>query len=204
MKYFIAIVKVLQPEKYGIIRRKEIKKMIVTLIVLAYLAYKTYTGYKTGFTRYIIGLICSAIVFMIAIFAQNPLGNWLYTQFTGEMIRSNATNNVELMIARFVAFFLVFFVGKMIMKIFKNWIPAKNPHATNVGSILDNVLGALASLVASYFIVYVVLSMFNALQNPWFMQQTIDSSFLRFIIYNTPGLSNGVFNNIFNISKTVG
>ena len=204
MKYFIAIVKVLKPEKYGIIRRKEIKKMIVTLIVLAYLAYKTYTGYKTGFTRYIIGLICSAIVFMIAIFAQNPLGNWLYTQFTGEMIRSNATNNVELMIARFVAFFLVFFVGKMIMKIFKNWIPAKNPHATNVGSILDNVLGALASLVASYFIVYVVLSMFNALQNPWFMQQTIDSSFLRFIIYNTPGLSNGVFNNIFNISKTVG
>lgn len=178
--------------------------MIVTLIVLAYLAYKTYTGYKTGFTRYIIGLICSAIVFMIAIFAQNPLGNWLYTQFTGEMIRSNATNNVELMIARLVAFFLVFFVGKMIMKIFKNWIPAKNPHATNVGSILDNVLGALASLVASYFIVYVVLSMFNALQNPWFMQQTIDSSFLRFIIYNTPGLSNGVFNNIFNISKTVG
>ncbi|GMM20626.1 CvpA family protein [Lactobacillus amylovorus] len=178
--------------------------MIVTLIVLAYLAYKTYTGYKTGFTRYIIGLICSAIVFMVAIFAQNPLGNWLYTQFTGEMIRSNATNNVELMIARFVAFFLVFFVGKMIMKIFKNWIPAKNPHATNVGSILDNVLGALVSLVASYFIVYVVLSMFNALQNPWFMQQTIDSSFLRFIIYNTPGLSNGVFNNIFNISKTVG
>ena len=82
--------------------------MIVTLIVLAYLAYKTYTGYKTGFTRYVIGLICSAIVFMVAIFAQNPLGNWLYTQFTGEMIRSNSTNNMELMIARFAAFFLVF------------------------------------------------------------------------------------------------
>ena len=41
--------------------------MIVTLIVLAHLAYKTYLGYKTGFTRYIIGLICSAIVFMVAI-----------------------------------------------------------------------------------------------------------------------------------------
>ena len=42
--------------------------MIVTLIVLAYLAYKTYLGYKTGFTRYIIGLICSAIVFMVNIY----------------------------------------------------------------------------------------------------------------------------------------
>lgn len=178
--------------------------MVVTLIVLAYLAYKAYTGYKTGFTRYIIGLICSAIVFMVAIFMQNPFGNWLYTQVTGEMIRSNSTTNVELMIARFAAFFIIFFVGKMIMKIFKSWIPDKNPHATNLGSLLDNVLGALASLVASYFVVYVVLSMFNALQNPWFMQQTIDSSFLRFIIYSTPGLSNGVFNSIFNIGKTVG
>lgn len=161
--------------------------MVVTLIVLAYLAYKAYTGYKTGFTRYIIGLICSAIVFMVAIFMQNPFGDWLYTQITGEMIKSTSTTNVELMIARFAAFFIIFFVGKMIMKIFKGWIPAKNPHATNLGSLLDNVLGALASLVASYFIVYVVLSMFNALQNPWFMQQTIDSSFLRFIIYSTPG-----------------
>lgn len=88
------------------------------------------------------------------------------------------------------------------MKIFKNWIPAKNPHATSLGSLLDSVLGAIASFVASYFLVYVVLSMFNALQNPWFIQQTLDSSFLRFIIYSTPGLSNGVFNSIFNISKT--
>lgn len=178
--------------------------MIITLIVLAYLAWKTYAGYKTGFTRYIIGLICSAIVFMVAIFIQNPFGNWLYTQFTGETISSNSTTNINLMIARFAAFFIIFFVGKMIMNIFKNWIPAKNPHATNLGSILDNVLGALASLVASYFIVYVVLSMFNALQNPWFIQQTVDSNFLRFIIYSTPGLSNGVFNNVFNIGKTVG
>lgn len=178
--------------------------MIVTLIVLAYLAWRTYTGYKTGFTRYIIGLICSAIVFMVAIFAQNPLGNWLYTQFTGEAISNTTTTSVNLMLARFVAFFIVFFVGKMIMNIFKNWIPTKNPHATNLGSLLDDVSGALVSLVAGYFVAYVVLSMFNALQNPWFIQQTVDSSFLRFIIYETPGLSNGVFNSIFSIGKTVG
>lgn len=118
--------------------------MVVTLIVLAYLAYQAYSGYKTGFTRYIIGLICSAIVFMVAIIMQNPFGNWLYMQFTGQLIKSNSTTNVELMLARFAAFFIIFFVGKMIMKIFKNWIPAKNPNATNLGSLLDSVLGALA------------------------------------------------------------
>ena len=70
--------------------------------------------------------------------------------------------------------------------------------------MLNGVLGAIASLIAGYFLVYVVLSMFNAIQNPWFLQQTVDSPILRFIIYNTPGLSNGIFNSVFSIGKTVG
>ncbi|MBU3828816.1 MAG: CvpA family protein [Candidatus Lactobacillus pullistercoris] len=178
--------------------------MIVTLIVLAYLVWQAYQGYKTGFTRYIVNLVFAAIVFMIAIFMQNPLGNWLYTEFTGQHIQTNLTTEVNLMFARFIAFFIILFIGRMIVKIFKSWIPSKNPHATNLGSLLDSVLGAIVSLIAGYFFVYVVLSMLNALQNSWFTQQTIDSSMLRFIIYNTPGFSNGMFNSIFSIGKTVG
>ncbi|KRL90957.1 CvpA family protein [Lactobacillus kalixensis] len=176
--------------------------MIVTLIVLAYLAWQAYQGYKTGFTRYVVNLIFSAIVFMIAIFFQNPLGNWLYAQFTGRQINTNLTTDVSLMIARFLAFFIILFIGRMIIKIVKGWMPTRNPHSTSLGSLLDSVLGAIASFVAGYFFMYVILSMFNAIQNPWFTQQTIDSSFLRFIIYNTPGLSNGIFNSIFSISRT--
>lgn len=178
--------------------------MIVTLIVLTYLAWQAYKGYKTGFMHYIISLIFGTIVFMIAIFLQNPFGNWLYTQFSGHQIATNTTTEINLMIARFAAFFIILFVGRMVVKLFKSWIPSKNPHATNLGSLLDSVLGALSSLIAGYFFVYVGLSMLNAVQLPWFTQQTIDSSFLRFIIYNTPGLSNGVFNSVFSIGKAVG
>lgn len=176
--------------------------MIVTLIVLCYLALQAYKGYQTGFTRYIVNLIFGAIVFITAIFLQNPLGNWLYLEFTGHQVQTNLTVETNLMLYRFLAFFIVLFVGRMIVKIFKSWMPSKNPHATNLGSILDSILGAAASLIAGYFFVYVVLSMLNALQNQWFIQQTIDSSLLRFIIYDTPGLSNGIFNSIFNISRT--
>lgn len=178
--------------------------MIITLIVLAYLAWQAFNGYKTGFTRYIINLIFGAIVFMVAIFLQNPFGNWLYIQFTGHQIQTNLTTETNLMIFRFLAFFIILFIGRMVVKMFKSWIPAKSPHATNIGSVLDSVLGALASFIAGYFFVYVILSMLNAVQNPWFIQQTVDSSFLRFIIYSTPGLSNGMFNSVFNIAKTVG
>ncbi|QGV04036.1 CvpA family protein [Lactobacillus acetotolerans] len=177
--------------------------MIVTLIVLAYLALETYQGYRTGFTRLIINLIFAAIVFIIAIFLQNPFGNWLYMQITGQHdVQTNLTTGTNLMLFRFLAFFIIFFVGKMVVKLFKGWLPTKNPHAKSFGNVLDGVLGAIVSFVASYFFVYIILSMLNALQNPWFMQQTIDSSFLRFIIYSTPGLSNGMFNSIFNISRT--
>lgn len=176
--------------------------MIVTLIVLAYLALKTYRGYQTGFAKLIINLIFAAIVFIAAILFQNPVGNWLYSQITGQNIQTNLSPSVNLMIFRFLAFFIILFVGKMIIKIFKNWFPDKNPHATSFGTLLDGVLGAVVSFFASYFFVYIILSMLNALQNPWFIQQTLDSSFLRFIIYNTPGLSNGMFNYIFSISRT--
>lgn len=178
--------------------------MIVTLIVLLYLAWETYNGYKTGFTRYIINLIFAALVFMIAIFFQNPLGNWMYSQFTGQQIKANLTIETSLMLFRFAAFFIILFLGRQVVQIFKSWIPSKNPNATNVGSVLDSVLGAFASFIATYFFIYVLLSMLNAIQNPWFMQQTVDSPILKFIIYNTPGLSNGMFNSIFSIGKTVG
>lgn len=176
--------------------------MIITLIVLAYLAWKTYKGYHTGFTKLIINLIFAAIVFIAAILFQNPVGNWLYGQITGQNIQTTLTPSANLMIFRFLAFFVILFIGKMVTKVFKSWFPSKSPHSTSFGSLLDGVLGAIVSFFASYFFVYIILSMLNALQNQWFIQQTLNSPFLRFIIYSTPGLSNGMFNYIFSISRT--
>ncbi|MDF7639722.1 CvpA family protein [Lactobacillus sp. ESL0791] len=176
--------------------------MIITLIVLAYLALKTYRGWQTGFTKLIVNLVFSAIIFIVAIFLQNPFGNWLYTEFTGQYIQTNLPTSTNLMLFRFLAFFIIFFIGKMLKKMFKSWVPARNPHATGFGTLLDGVLGAIVSFIASYFVVYIMLSMCNSFQNNWFIQQTLDSSFLQFIIYNTPGLSNGIFNSLFSISRT--
>ena len=174
--------------------------MIITLLVLLYLAWQTYRGYQIGFTRRIINLVLSAIIFIIAILVQNSLGNWLYQQFATQA--STHSGSMDLMIYRFAAFFLLMFVLKQFVKIFKMWLPVQKARTT-FPSVLDAVLGAAVSFIAAYFFAYVVLSMANALQNQWFMQQTIDSSFLRFIIYDTPGFSNDFFNNIFGISRTI-
>lgn len=177
--------------------------MLVTILVLLYLGYQTYKGYQIGFSRRIINLIFGAIVFAIAILGQNGLGNLLYSKFSSP---SATTTNAALdtMIYRFVAFFIIWFIGRQIVKIFKRWLPKKNPNKHGFTTLLDNVLGALISLFAAYFVVYVVLSMCDAFQNQWFIQQTVDSPFLRAIIYDTPGLSNGVFKTVFGISRTLG
>ena len=69
--------------------------MIVTLIVLVYLALKTYKGYQTGFTKLIINLIFAAVVFIAAILFQNPVGNWLYSQITGQNIQASLTTSTN-------------------------------------------------------------------------------------------------------------
>ena len=116
--------------------------MIVTILVLLYLGYQTYKGYQIGFSRRIINLIFGAIVFAAAILGQNPLGNWLYTNFSSPTT-TTANGALDMMIYRFVAFFIIWFIGRQIVKIVKGWLPKKDPTKHGFTTLLDNVLGAL-------------------------------------------------------------
>lgn len=178
--------------------------MIITILVLLYLGYETYSGYKIGFAQRIINMIFSAIIFAAAILGQDSLGNMLYGNFSGKVVPTSGNISLELMAYRFFAFIIIWVFGKLIIKTIQSWLPRRDPTKSGLGPLLDHVLGALVSLIASYFVVYVVLSMCAIFQNQWFIQQTIDAPFLRWIIYSTPGLSNGVFKTIFGISRTVG
>lgn len=178
--------------------------MIITILVLLYLGYETYSGYKIGFAQRIINMIFSAIIFAAAILGQDSLGNMLYGNFSGKVVPTSGNISLELMAYRFFAFIIIWVFGKLIIKTIQSWLPRRDPTKSGLGPLLDHVLGALVSFIASYFVVYVVLSMCAIFQNQWFIQQTIDAPFLRWIIYSTPGLSNGVFKTIFGISRTVG
>lgn len=174
--------------------------MILTLLVLLYIGWETYKGYQTGFTRRIVNLVFAAIVLMVAIFGQNILGNVLYQHFAGQA--STSSQAMDLMIYRFIAFFIIMFIGRLLVKFLKKGLPAESKKE-DFGTVLNRVLGALINLLAAYFVVYVILSMLNAMQLNWFIQQTAESPLLHAIVYNTPGLSNDVFNNIFGISRTL-
>ena len=133
--------------------------MIVTLIVILYLGYQTYKGYQLGFAQRVINMIFGAIVFAAAILGQNSLGNWFYQQFSGKVVPTTGNISLEIIGYRFLAFFVIWFIGKMILKICKGWLPKRDRTKKGIGNLLDNVLGAIVSFIAAYFLVYVALSL---------------------------------------------
>ena len=178
--------------------------MIVTLIVILYLGYQTYKGYQLGFAQRVINMIFGAIVFAAAILGQNSLGNWFYQQFSGKVVPTTGNISLEIIGYRFLAFFVIWFIGKMILKICKGWLPKRDRTKKGIGNLLDNVLGAIVSFIAPK-------TLSNRLPIPFLVRSRLGSQplqifkiILRVIIYNTPGLSNGVFKTIFGISRTVG
>lgn len=178
--------------------------MIILLLVLAYLIYQTKKGFQIGFAQRIINLVFSAIIFSIAVIFQNPLGDWLFMEFSNKTLNLNSTNNSsDLILYHFIGFFIILFIGKIIKRFIKKRLPKREHSKHHLIGLLDSILGACISFFAAYFFVYIILSMFEFFENPWFIQQTIDAPFLRFIIYSTPLISNGMFKSIFGISQTL-
>ena len=67
---------------------------------------------------------------------------------------------------------------------------------------MDHIAGAIVSFVASYFFMYVVLSILNSVGVSQLSQMISDSQLLSIIVNDTPGLSTGVFKTLFSVSRT--
>ncbi|CUS16789.1 CvpA family protein [Lactobacillus delbrueckii] len=172
--------------------------MLLVIFVILYIAWQTYKGYHVGFFKRIVNLIFAGLVFMLAIMLQNPVGNLIYTQF----VQGQAgDSSLVLHACRFGAFFALFFILKQIAKIFKAWLPAQETK-TGFTATLDHMAGAIVSFVASYFFMYVVLSILNSVGVSQLSQLIGDSQLLSFIVNDTPGLSTGVFKTLFSVSRT--
>ena len=158
--------------------------MLLVIFVILYIAWQTYKGYHVGFSKRIVNLIFAGLVFMLAIMLQNPVGDLIYTQF----VQGQAGDSSLVIL-------------KQISKIFKAWLPDQETK-TGFTATLDHMAGAIVSFVASYFFMYVVLSILNSVGISQLSQLISDSQLLSFIVNDTPGLSTGVFKTLFSVSRT--
>ena len=117
--------------------------MIILILVLAYLSYQTNKGFQIGFAQRIINLVFSAIIFSIAVIFQNPLGDWLFMEFSNKTPNLNSTNNSsDLILYHFIGFFIILFIGKIIKRFIKKRLPKREHNKHHLIGLLDSILGA--------------------------------------------------------------
>lgn len=170
--------------------------MFLSIIIILLLLVSTISGYRLGFTKRIVNLIGFGFTLVAASMFNPDFGNWIMTDIMQKpMVEAT---DIDKMFYRFIAFFIIMLVGKLIVRMITRLVPTSS-RKKGLISWIDGVAGAAISFAITYFVSHLVLSMFMALQLDWFIQQTVDSDFLQFILYETPGLSQGIFNSIFGV-----
>ena len=122
--------------------------MIILILVLAYLSYQTNKGFQIGFAQRIINLVFSAIIFSIAVIFQNPLGDWLFMEFSNKTPNLNSTNNSsDLILYHFIGGFIILFIVKIIKRFIKKRLPKREHNKHHLIGLLDSILGACISFL---------------------------------------------------------
>lgn len=171
--------------------------MLLSIIIIIFLFSTTMSGYYLGFTRRVLQLVWFLVTLVVASSFNQQLSNLLWPASSNATAASTATS----LGGQFISFFLILIIGRIIGHVlFGGMYHKKSPHG--VISFVDHLLGGVVSLIIGYFFVYLILSMLNALQFDWFINQVVASPVARFIIYQTPGLTQVAFNWIFNIKNS--
>ncbi len=173
--------------------------MVVTILVVLFLISQVIAGYRIGFSRRIFRLVGLAVTFFAAVMFNEPFSNWLRNNFS-----HTATMEASLfdqLLYKFLAFIIILIIGRILVRLLMSIFPASTGKKGIIKKS-DALLGAIVSLIIGYITVFLTLSMLNSLQFDWFIQQTIDSKFLQYILYQTPILSQNIFNSIFGIEQT--
>lgn len=173
--------------------------MIISIIVILLLIFSATAGYRLGFTKRIVSLIGFFFTVVAASMFNTDFGTWIMVNIMQKPLVE--ATEIDKMLYHFIAFLLIMLLGKIVVPFITRLVPT-SAKKRGLISWIDGVAGAVVSFIITYFVSYLVLSMLNALQIDWFIQQTVDSQFLRFMLYETPGLSQNIFNSIFGIDAS--
>ncbi|MDO4912543.1 MAG: CvpA family protein [Lactobacillus sp.] len=166
--------------------------MILTILILIYLILSTIRGWRMGLIRQIVTRIIHLMSLFGAIFLQGTVGEFVYQKlFVGQGLEQFYT-----LVSRFIAFFALWFIFRIMFGFIQRILfPRKHGHH-GLSGFLNALLGAALSFVCSYLWVFLLISMFHALNVSWFETQLINSPCAQFILNETPVLTN-LFNQFF-------
>lgn len=173
--------------------------VLVDFIAVLLIAYGAYKGWKYGCFSSIISLVGTLLVFVVAFYLKNPLSTILYENLPfktfGGIFQGITSFNILLYegISYLICIIILSSILGIIIKV--TGIVDKLINFTIVFALPSKILGLIIGALQYYIFVFIAIFVF--IQLPFSADYFNGSKFSKWILGNTPLLSN-VTNDLYN------
>jgi len=165
--------------------------MILSIIILIFLALGTIIGAKRGFTYQLIKMVGTIIIVILAFISKDVVANFLQNNF--DFV--NLDKHMSILVYKFISFLLVFFILKLLLllllklsKVFEKML-----NATIILGVLSKILGGILGFIEYYIYTFIILLI---LCLPIFKINITDSKIAKIIVKDTPLVSRKINGNL--------
>ena len=170
--------------------------MILSIIIVMFIALGTIVGVKRGFLYQLIKMLSNIIVFVVALLLKNTVADILINHF--DII--NIDKSISIVFYRAISFILICFILKLIitlvLKITR--ILEKVLEATIILAIPSKILGGILGFIEYYIYAFIILLVLSI---PVFNIDVYKSDAAKFILKETPLISKRVDISLFEELK---
>lgn len=170
--------------------------MILSIIIVMFIALGTIVGVKRGFLYQLIKMLSNIIVFVVALLLKNTVADILINHF--DII--NIDKSISIIFYRAISFILICFILKLIitlvLKITR--IIEKVLEATIILAIPSKILGGILGFIEYYIYAFIILLVLSI---PVFNIDVYKSDAAKFILKETPLISKRVDISLFEELK---
>ena len=166
---------------------------LTDIIILGFLAYGAYVGFKRGIVRSIFGFVGIIISIVLAWYLKNPVSEFLYTTLPFFSFKGS-TALLNIVIYELIAFCVIALALLAILKLIMimTGLIDNILAITGVLGIFSKILGLIFGIIESYILVFVVLFILNSFTN---FNTFVEQSFIaKNILTSTPALTKLVKN----------
>ena len=165
--------------------------MILSIIILMFLALGIIIGAKRGFTYQLIKMVGTILIVILSFISKDVVANFLQNNF--DFV--NLDKHMSILVYKFISFLLVFFILKLLLllllklsKVFEKML-----NATIILGVLSKILGGILGFIEYYIYTFIILLI---LCLPIFKINITDSKIAKIIVKDTPLISRKINGNL--------
>ncbi|EHR36560.1 CvpA family protein [Facklamia languida] len=169
---------------------------MLSILVIAILAYGFYAGYRSGLIMQAVRLIGYVITFLLATRYFDVLNHWveMFVPFPAVQADSQLVLYTEAQsfyldqaFYKLLTFLIIWLIGWLVTNLLSTLLIKVTYY--DVLNLVNRILGGFINLLVVYFIVFMVLYLLSLLPIEFIQQQFVNHPLLFWIVDSSPFLS---------------